>query len=130
MRCYEMLYIVHPEKAGEAFSEVVEKFKTVIEEQGASVLKIDEWGDRKLAYPIQKQARGSYVLMIFEAPAPAIKELERRMRIDESIMRYQTVLLEGGYEAPAEVPVEEVAEEAAPAPAEEAAPAPAEKAGE
>lgn len=98
MRTYETIFIVHPDVAGEAYSAVVEKFKTVLADQGAQVLKVDEWGARKLAYPIKKQTRGSYVLVAYEAGAGVIAEFERRMRLDDSIMKFQTVYLEKGLE--------------------------------
>lgn len=115
MRTYETIFIVHPDVAGEDYSAVLEKFKGVLTDQGAQILKVDEWGTRKLAYPIKKQTRGGYVLVAYEANPEVIAEFERRLRIDEAIMKFQTVYLEKGFEA---VPV---AEEGAAAPAESAA---------
>lgn len=104
MRTYETIYIVNPEATGDAYTAIVDKFKGVLTEQGCNILKVDEWGVRKMAYPIKKQTRGSYVLTVFEAQPEVIKEFERRMRIDENIMKFQTVYLENGFEvsAPAE----------------------------
>lgn len=104
MRSYETMYIVHPDAAGEAYGEVLAKYKKIVEDLGGNVLKIDEWGERKLAYPILKQTRGRYVLMIFETDAEHIAELERRLRIDDNIMRFQTMRLEDGYEVAPETP--------------------------
>lgn len=117
IRTYETIFIVRPDLAGEAYTAVVDKFKGVLTEQGASIVKCDEWGVRKLAYPLKKQGRGSYVLVIFDANPTVIKEFERRMRIDESIIKFQTVHLEKGYVAPAPV----AAPVAAPAEQEEEA---------
>jgi len=113
MRTYETIYIVHPDVAGDEYTAVVGKFREVLTTQGAEVLHVEEWGNRKLAYPIKKQGRGSYVLMAYEAPAEAISEFERRLRIDEQIMKFQTVLLEKGFVAPAaaESPAETAASE-------------------
>lgn len=106
-RTYETIFIVRPDVAGEAYTAVVDKFKGVLTDQGASIIKVDEWGARKLAYPVKKQGRGSYVLVVFDATPGVIAEFERRMRIDETIIKFQTVHLEKGYvvAAPAAEPV-------------------------
>ncbi|NIQ93866.1 MAG: 30S ribosomal protein S6 [Desulfuromonadales bacterium] len=108
MRSYEAMYIVHPETVGEARTAVIDKYSKIVEDQGGQILKVDEWGERKLAYPIRKMTRGSYVLMFFEADPASIAELERRFRLDDNIIRFQTMLLEKGFEV-----VEEKAEAAA-----------------
>lgn len=101
MRTYETIFIVRPDLVGDEYAAVLEKFKGVLTSQGAVILKVDEWGTRKLAYPVKKQGRGTYVLVAYEAEAPVIAEFERRMRIDESIIKFQTVWLEKGLVAPA-----------------------------
>jgi small subunit ribosomal protein S6 len=99
MRTYETIFIVHPDLSGEAYTAAVEKFKGVLTDQGAEILKVDEWGTRKLAYPVKKQTRGSYVLVAYEAGSTVIAEFERRMRIDDAIIKFQTVYLEKGLQA-------------------------------
>jgi len=108
MRTYESIFIVHPDVVGDDQTAIIDKFKTILTDQGADVLKVDNWGVRTLAYPVKKQTKGCYVLVIFEAEATVIAEYERRMRIDEKVIKFQTVILEGGYVAP---PVVEVAPE-------------------
>jgi small subunit ribosomal protein S6 len=103
MRTYETIFIVRPELVGDEYAAVLEKFKNVLTSQGAVILKVDEWGTRKLAYQVKKQSRGTYVLVAYEADAPVIAEFERRMRIDEAIIKFQTVHLEKGLVAPAPV---------------------------
>ncbi|MEZ4600359.1 MAG: 30S ribosomal protein S6 [Syntrophotaleaceae bacterium] len=98
MRTYEHIFIVHPDTVGDDYAAVLEKFKGILAEQGASILKIDEWGSRKLAYPVKKQARGTYVLLVFEANPEVVSEFERRLRIDERIIKFQTILLPDGME--------------------------------
>lgn len=98
MRTYETIFIVHPDVAGDAYAAALEKFKGVLTEQGAQILKVDEWGTRKLAYPVRKQTRGTYVMVVYEANPEVIAEFERRMRIDDAIMKFQTVYLEKGLE--------------------------------
>jgi small subunit ribosomal protein S6 len=120
MRTYETLYIVHPEVVGEELTALIEKYRKVLTDQQAEVLKADNWGSRTLAYPVRKQTRGSFVLTLFDAPPTVVAEFERRLRIDEKVLKYQTVLFEGTVAA---APVVEAPapEEAAPAVADEPA---------
>lgn len=110
MRTYETIFIVHPDVVGDALDAVIEKYRTILTEQGANVLKLDNWGTRTLAYLVKKQSQGCYILAIFDGPPTAIAEFERRMRIDEAIIKFQTVILEGGYDAPPEPVLSEEAE--------------------
>lgn len=107
MRTYEHIFIVHPEVVGDDYAAILDKFKNILTEQGANILKVDEWGARKLAYPVKKQTRGTYVLVTFEADSPVIAEFERRLRLDEKIIKFQTIVLPNGIEIAAEEPVEE-----------------------
>lgn len=100
MRTYESIFIVHPEVVGDDQTAIIDKFKTILTDQGAEILKLDNWGVRTLAYPVKKQTKGCYVLVIFDAESTVIAEYERRMRIDEKVIKFQTVILEDGYEAP------------------------------
>ena len=112
MRTYESIFIVHPEVVGDDQTALIDKYKTILSDQGADVLKLENWGTRTLAYQVKKQSKGCYVLVIFDAEPTVIAEFERRMRIDEKVIKFQTIILEGGYEAP---PVVEAAPEEAPA---------------
>ncbi|MDT8443341.1 MAG: 30S ribosomal protein S6 [Desulfuromonadales bacterium] len=116
MRIYESIFIVHPDIVGDEQTAIIDKYTTILTNQGAEVLKLDNWGVRTLAYPVKKQTKGCFVLVIFEAGPKVIAEYERRMRIDEKVIKFQTVILEGGYEAP---PVVEAAPEDASTEAEE-----------
>lgn len=120
MRTYETIFIVHPDLAGDAYTAAVEKFKGVLTDQGAEILKVDEWGTRKLAYPVKKQTRGSYVLVAYEAGPTVTAELERRMRIDDAIIKFQTVYLENGLPPEAAAASEGAGEEGTTASAPEA----------
>jgi small subunit ribosomal protein S6 len=93
MREYEVLFIVHPEYEGDRLKEVLEKFTGVVTRNGGEVLKVDEWGKQKLAYPVAKCAKGQYVLMDYLGPAALVSELERNLRLDEIILKYLTVKL-------------------------------------
>ncbi len=100
MRTYESIFIVHPEVVGDDQTTIIDKYKAILSDQGAEVLKVENWGVRTLAYQVKKQSKGCYVLMIFDAEPTVIAEFERRMRIDEMVIKFQTVVLENGYQAP------------------------------
>ncbi|MEA3465115.1 MAG: 30S ribosomal protein S6 [Thermodesulfobacteriota bacterium] len=124
MRTYETIFIVNPQIAGDEYTAVVEKFKSVLTAQQAELLKVDEWGTKRLAYPVKRHERGTYVLVVFNAGNSVVKEFERRMRLDDAILKFQTVILEGGFEAPVEaeaVAAEESTEDAEEATTEDAA---------
>lgn len=93
MTLYETLFVVHPEK-GARMKEFIERFKKVIEGQQGTVAHVDEWGSRDLAYRIQKQSRGYYTLMRYNASGAAVEELERNLKLTDGILRYLTVRAE------------------------------------
>lgn len=88
MNKYEVLYIVTPELEDEAIKAVVEKFSGIIAANGGEVEQVDEWGRKKLAYPIDYKTEGYYVLVDFDADPQLPRELERNFKNDESILRY------------------------------------------
>jgi len=106
MRNYESLYIIHPDVVGDELTAMMEKFQGVLTDQGAEIYKLDNWGVRKLAYPIKKVERGCYVQTYFQADPQIIAEFERRLRLDEKVLRFLTIRLEGNFPA-----VEAAAEE-------------------
>ena len=83
---YEALYILDPALGEEEITALVEKFKGVVEANG-TVSEIDQWGKRRLAYPINDLNEGYYVLMTFNAAAAIPHELDRLFRINDSVMR-------------------------------------------
>ena len=83
---YEVLYVVDPALGEEGIAALVEKFKALVESNG-TLTSIDEWGKRRLAYPINDLAEGYYVLMNFESKPEFPAELERVMKITEGVMR-------------------------------------------
>ena len=84
---YETLFIIDASLAEDAIKALVEKFSALIAENG-TVSEVNEWGLRKLAYPIQKKSEGYYVVMQFTAAPELPKELDRRLRISDSCMRH------------------------------------------
>ena len=95
MNKYEAMYIVTPELVDEAIKGVIEKFSGIITANGGEIEKTDEWGRKKLAYPIDYKTEGYYVLVNFAAAPELPRELERNFRNDESILRYMVVRQNG-----------------------------------
>ena len=87
MRKYEMLYILSTELAEEVRDGIIAKFENVVKENGGSVEKVDKWGVKKLAYPINYKTEGYYVLMAFESDVNLITELKRVAGITDGILR-------------------------------------------
>ena len=87
---YEAVYILKPDMSEEQIAALVEKFKAVVEANG-TVTEVDEWGKRRLAYPIDDLMEGYYVLMTFTAAAAIPAELDRIFRITDGVMRSMIV---------------------------------------
>ncbi|MBL8185847.1 MAG: 30S ribosomal protein S6 [Blastocatellia bacterium] len=90
-RTYEVMYIVDPETPGEKITKLNEAVGKLIEKEGGTVVRLDDVGKRNLAYPINKKHEGHYVLFEIDGSGQEIAELERRMRVNDLIMRYMTV---------------------------------------
>ena len=90
MRKYEAVYIFLPTLEEEKRNQLLDRFKSIIEENG-SISNIDEWGNRKLAYLIDDIGEGYYVLINFEAEPEVIQELNRIAKISDSIMRHMII---------------------------------------
>ena len=91
MNNYEILYIIGNSVEEEAREAIVARFQALIETNGGTVDKLDKWGLRKFAYPIDYKNDGYYVLMNFSSAPAFIKEIERQMRIADEIVRYMTI---------------------------------------
>ena len=87
---YEAVYILDPSLNEEAIASLIAKFKGVVEANG-TVSEVDEWGKRRLAYPINDLMEGYYVLMTFTAAAAIPAELDRLFRINDNVMRSMIV---------------------------------------
>ena len=88
---YESIYIVNPNVEADGIKSLVEKFNGLIESEGGKVLETNEWGMKKLAYPIKKFTQGYYVLVNFEAKAEFIDELERIYKITDNVIKFITI---------------------------------------
>jgi small subunit ribosomal protein S6 len=91
MRIYEELFILRPDAPEEEIDQLIEQLTTMIAGQGGNVDKADKWGVRKLAYRVQKRNEGFYVLLQFTAQPQTVKELERRLRVTDQVMKFITV---------------------------------------
>ena len=90
-RTYEIVFIVDPGADDAEVMKLSEAIQKIITDQGGSITKIDMWGRRQLAYEINHQKDGSYVLLEVEGSGAEIAELERRMRVNDRILRYMTI---------------------------------------
>ena len=90
-REYEPIYILRPNTANEAVAEVNTRIKGVIESMGGKVLKVDNWGKRRLAYEVAKERKGIYLYWRYLATSGVVEELERNLRMLDSVIRYYTV---------------------------------------
>ena len=90
---YEVLYIIDAELGEEGINALVEKFKAMVEAEG-TLLNIDLWGKRRLAYLVNDKPEGYYVLMNFESKPEFPAEMERVMKITEGVMRCLTTVVE------------------------------------
>ena len=91
---YETVFIVTPVLSEAQMKEAVEKFKGVITGNGGEVVHEEDWGLKKLAYPIQKKSTGFYYLIEFKAPGTLIDKLETQYRRDERVLRFLTFRME------------------------------------
>ena len=97
---YESVFIARQDITAAQVEGLVETFEKVIMDAGGSVPKKESWGLRTLAYKIKKNRKGHYTLMNIDAPADAIHEMERQMRINEDVLRYITLRIDEFEEGP------------------------------
>ena len=94
MANYESVLIARQDLGVSQVNALVEELTNVIKNEGGEVVKVDNWGLKNLAYRIKKNRKGYYVLLNIVAPANAITEYERRIRLNEDVIRYMTVRVE------------------------------------
>lgn len=88
---YETMYILRPDLGDELVDRVIEKYQTLLREQGAEDLETQHRGKRRLAYEIGKQREGIYIQMNYSAPGTAVAALEKAMRLSDEVIRYLTI---------------------------------------
>ena len=91
---YESMYILKPDMEEEKKDALVKRFSDIVVNNGGNVEKIDEWGKKRLAYPIQYINDGYYVLMNFEAEPTLPAELERNYKISDDVLRFMVINLD------------------------------------
>jgi len=94
MAFYEHVVIARQDISPQQAEALNETLKTLIEEHGGHIAKIEYWGLRNLTYRVKKNRKGHYSLLAIDAPAPAVKEMERQLSINEDVIRYMTVRVE------------------------------------
>lgn len=100
MAYYESVFIARQDVSAPQVESLADGFAAVIEENGGKVTKRESWGLRGLAYKIKKNRKGHYVLFNLDAPAEAVHEMERQMRLNEDILRHMTLRVDELEEGP------------------------------
>jgi small subunit ribosomal protein S6 len=94
MRIYEELFIVRPDATDEEIDPLVEQLKNVIAHAGGTLDKTEKWGVRKLAYRLLKYTEAQYILLQFTAEPETVKEVERRLRVADLVLKFLTVRID------------------------------------
>lgn len=94
MRRYETIFIADPDLQDEARKNLFNKFTNLLAQAGGLLVKVEDWGNRKLAYEINKKSRGHYLCLTYGGTGDLVRELERNLRLDEKIMKFMTIVLE------------------------------------
>ena len=90
MRHYEIIFLVHPDQS-EQVGGMVERYTKLIEEDGGKIHRLEDWGRRQLAYPINKIHKAHYVLMNIETTPEVVEELETAFRFNDAVLRHLTI---------------------------------------
>ena len=90
-RTYEILFIAEPELGEPELDALVATVQGFVEKEGGTVQRVEKWGKKRLAYVVKKQREGNYVLMVADGGAAMVKEVERRMRVTDGVLRFITV---------------------------------------
>jgi small subunit ribosomal protein S6 len=119
MRNYETLCILNPDLEEGQTQSALEKIKGIITQTAGTILKFEDWGIRKLAYPVKKKDKGHYFLIHFAGTPALLSELERNFRVMDPVIKYQSVLLDERKESAAKATLPEGPPEEEPSPEEE-----------
>jgi len=93
LKRYETLFIVQSELPSEEITAIIDRYSKIITDMKGTVLKVERWGKRKLAYLIRKQARGFYILIDFAGRREIVAEVERILKFDDKVLKYMSVKL-------------------------------------
>jgi small subunit ribosomal protein S6 len=123
MRHYEIVFIVHPDQS-EQVPAMVERYKTLVSTRNGSIHRLEDWGRRQMAYPIQKVHKAHYVLMNIECDGETLVELEHAFKFNDAVLRHLTIKMKHAVTAPSPMMKEEKSRSLTPAaPTAPAAPA-------
>ncbi|OIQ98542.1 30S ribosomal protein S6 [mine drainage metagenome] len=125
MRHYELVFIVHPDQS-EQVPAMIERYRSLIETSGGAIHRLEDWGRRQLAYPIQKIHKAHYVLMNIECNLEVLAELEHGFKFNDAVLRHLTMATKTAVTEPSPMMKEEksksvLSKDAAPAVATEVA---------
>lgn len=127
MRHYEIVFIVHPDQS-EQVPAMIERYRTLVTGRNGQIHRLEDWGRRQMAYPIQKVHKAHYVLMNIECDGEALNELEHAFKFNDAVLRHLTIKMKKAVTTPSPMMKEEKSrslstssEEAKPAESSEAA---------
>jgi len=106
MRHYEIVFIVHPDQS-EQVGAMVERYRATIGAKGGAIHRLEDWGRRQLAYPIQKIHKAHYVLMNIECDQETLDELEHAFKFNDAVLRHLTIRMKGAVTLPSPMMKEE-----------------------
>jgi small subunit ribosomal protein S6 len=122
MRHYEIVFIVHPDQS-EQVPGMVERYRSTVLAKGGAIHRLEDWGRRQMAYPIQKMHKAHYVLMNIECNNETLEELEHAFKFNDAVLRHLTVRMSEAMTTPSPMMKEEKSRSLTHAPAGTAAPA-------
>jgi small subunit ribosomal protein S6 len=106
MRHYEIVFIVHPDQS-EQVPAMVERYKTLVTSHSGVVHRLEDWGRRQMAYPIQKVHKAHYVLMNIECDGTTLEELEHAFKFNDAVLRHLTIKVDKAETTPSPMMKEE-----------------------
>jgi len=129
MRHYEIVFIVHPDQS-EQVPAMVERYRAMVTTRSGQIHRLEDWGRRQLAYPIQKVHKAHYVLMNIECDKETLGEMEHAFKFNDAVLRHLVIAKDGPVVTPSPMMKEEKAKSLTAAPGAEAPVAPAASAAE
>ncbi|OKY76680.1 MAG: 30S ribosomal protein S6 [Desulfobulbaceae bacterium DB1] len=98
MRRYETISIIHPGVGEDVLNSISQKTAEIIEKEAGTIITVDNWGLKKLAYPINKEQQGYYIYTEYAAVPSAVAEMERIFKIDDNVLKFMTIKLQEVYD--------------------------------
>lgn len=91
MQLYESIFIIRTSLPDEDTNKLIDKMKGVLEKSGATLLKSENWGKKKLAYEVKRERKGTFVYFHFKSGGQVVSELERSYRLEDSVIKFMTI---------------------------------------